>query len=240
MTQSILITRPEEDVGPLQNQLEEMGFETVSNPILSISYHDDVVSDLDNVQAILFTSANGVRAFIRQNSVRSLPVFTVGHASARAAREAGFTSVESADGDVEALANLVKKDLDPKNGALLHIAASRVAGDLAGALGQSGFEVRRDILYTAQVAEKLLDQTQEAFHQNKIDAVLLFSPRTAIAFVSLMRAADLEEACSCVTVFCLSPAVAKVVGMVNWQGIEIAQKPNQEALLDAVTEWSQR
>ena len=50
--------------------------------------------DLDGVQALIATSANGVRAFAARDPRRSLPVCAVGDATARAASDAGFADVE--------------------------------------------------------------------------------------------------------------------------------------------------
>lgn len=242
----ILITRPEADAAILSDRLISMGFEPLLNPLLTVAYQDGPAIDLNGVQAILITSANGIRAFIQRNKERDLPVFTVGDASAQVARDEGFKHVQSADGDVQALAELIKKQLIPGQGTLLHIAASRVAGDLLGNLQKDGFQVKREVLYTAQGVEHLQTETIEAMKQGQLAAVLLYSPRTAKTFVSLIRAAGLEAACRSITIFCLSAAVAQVVsqimdetgGEITWGDIQIASQPKQEALLNAVAAWS--
>src|SRR4029453_3124472 len=99
----ILIPRPMEDARPLADALEERGIEVLIEPLLEIRHLDDAEIDLDGVQSLLFTSANGVRAFAALSPRRDLKVFTVGDGSADAARQAGFPSVESAKGGVEAL-----------------------------------------------------------------------------------------------------------------------------------------
>src|SRR4051812_16935975 len=103
--------------------------------MLDIRNLDNVAIDLTNVQAVLFTSANGVRAFAAAERRRDIPAFAVGEATAAAARLAGFTTVDTAGGDVAALADLVRERLTPARGALLHAAGSAVAGDLSGVLG---------------------------------------------------------------------------------------------------------
>ena len=238
MTRRILITRPEADAGPLQAQLTSMGFESLLNPVLTITYDEGPNLDLTDIQAILFTSANGVRAFVRRNEDRTISVFTVGDASTQAAQAEEFVHVESAHGDVHALSALVKKQLVPESGGLLHIAASRVAGDLARDLEEYGFQIRREILYTARVTEALRAETITAMKQGELDAVLLFSPRTAITFVMLIKAAGLEEACRPMTVFCLSAAVAKAAEELAWAAINVAPQPKQDALLNLMASWS--
>jgi len=135
-----LITRPAEDTKEIADALRARGFEVVIEPMLEIVPLDAQAPDLRDVQALLFTSVNGVRALTRLAPRRDLPVFAVGDATAAAARAAGFGSVNSAAGDSSDLARLVRARLKPEAGALLHVAGSAVAGDLAGAL--AGFEIR--------------------------------------------------------------------------------------------------
>ena len=236
----ILVTRPDADAAILKERLIAMGLEPVLNPLLSIAYQDGPALNLDGVQAILITSANGMRAFMRRNEERDLPVFTVGDTSAQVAREAGFKHVQSAASDVHALAALVRDRLTPETGALLHVAASRVAGDLIGELSGDGFDIHREILYEAQTARHLQTETIEAMKQGQLDAALLYSPRTAKTFVSLIEAAGLETACRSITIFCLSAAVGKAIERISWRDIRIAPQPNQNALLEAVAAWANK
>src|SRR5204863_98418 len=87
-----------------------LGHDAVVLPLLAVRVMPDISVDLHGVAALAFTSANGVRAFADASGERSLKVFAVGAATALAARQAGFKSVLSADGDVEALADGLPKD----------------------------------------------------------------------------------------------------------------------------------
>jgi uroporphyrinogen-III synthase len=165
-----------------------------------------------------------------------LPAFSVGAASARAAAEAGFTRVESAGGDVDDLGALVTRCLNPAAGALLHVAGSRRAGDLAGALGARGFEVRRAVLYEAVTVTALPSDAAAALAERRLDAVLLFSPRTAATFARLISTAGLAPACRDLTAFCLSQAVAAKLTEMDWRRIAVARRPEQEHLLALLRE----
>src|SRR5207244_9994252 len=127
----------------------------LTEPSLDIQYRDAPSPDFAGVQAILCTSANGVRALTRLSGERRVPLFAVGAASAAAARDAGFAELVSADGAVDDLARLVCARLDPAAGSLLHVAGSVVAGDLAGMLRDAGFTVERAVLYDARPATVL-------------------------------------------------------------------------------------
>ena len=99
----VLVTRPAEDAENLLRALEARGHQALLAPLLTIAPNKDPPGppELTGVQALLFTSANGVRAFAGLSDWRDLPVFTVGDASAAAARQAGFARVEGAGGEVQ-------------------------------------------------------------------------------------------------------------------------------------------
>ena len=232
----LLITRPTEDAEPLAALLGERGIETVLEPLISVTDVDGPALDLEGVQALLITSANGIRAFARrgQEQGRGLTVYAVGDASARAAKGLGFENVKIATGDVQALAALVRKDLDPDGGSLVHVAGTHVAGDLSGELEKAGFTVRREVLYQAVAAEAFGPETLEALGAGALDGVLLFSPRTAGLFVRLAGEAGLAEACKNLAAYCLSPAVAEEAQSLDWREVIVAPEPNQDALLKVI------
>jgi uroporphyrinogen-III synthase len=230
----LLITRPREDAARLAGELARHGIATLLEPLIRIRFHDDVDLQLAGVQALLATSANGVRAFARVSGRRDLPLLAVGDATARTARNAGFELVESARGDVASLAALVRRHCDPAAGALLHVAGSAVAGDLAGTLGACGFMIRRAALYEARTADALSAATVDALQQDGLDGVALFSPRTAATWVRLVCAAGATERCRRLVAFCLSAAVADAAAPLPWQRLQVAAQATEAALLAAV------
>jgi len=230
----ILVTRPREESERLARQLEAKGHDVLVEPLFTIEQLPDAPLDLDGVQALLMTSANGVRAFARRSPRRDLRVLAVGDATADAARAFGFEVVDSAGGDVDDLARLVRERVRPEDGALLHSAGSVVAGDLAGALEAAGFQVRRTVLYRAEPVAALSDTTVAALRDGRVDVVMFFSPRTARTFVSLAKAAGVEAAASHMALLGLSPAIADAAGEIPWAVRETAEAPTEAALIAAV------
>jgi uroporphyrinogen-III synthase len=226
------VTRPGEDGRALAALVEATGATAAIDPMLNIELHPGPPIDLAGAQALLFTSANGVRAAAARTTERSLPVFAVGDATARAARAAGFTDVRSAGGTVDDLAALVARSCTPESGRLVHAAGTTVAGDLGAALGASGLTVERVMLYAARPAASLAESTVRELYAGTIDAVLFFSPRTARSFVRLVGQAGLDACLGTVDALCLSPAVAEEARTVNWRAIRVAGRPEQVALID--------
>jgi len=236
----LLITRPRADAQPLAEELRERGHQVVMEPLLEIRFlavtNVDMARMLDGAQALLVTSANGLRAFCQACDRRDLAVHAVGHASAAAARDAGFTDVDSADGDVAALAGRVAEKLHPGDGALVHVAGSRVAGDLSGLLEKAGFAVRRAVLYEAVKAAELSAPVRADIAEGKIDGVLLFSPRTAESFVRLVERAGLTGRCRDITAYCLSEAVAAKSRRIGWARLAVAARPDRQSLIETLEE----
>jgi len=230
-----LVTRPQADARELSDLLQDRGVTPVLAPLLTIVAKRQVVLELGGVQAILFTSANGVRAMAAllpaDDPAFTLPVFCVGDQSGRCARGLGFSKIESAGGDVADLAALVKSRLDPSGGPLYHAAGSKVAGDLAGLLEDAGFALRRQALYEAHKAASLPDPAAAGLAAGDLDLALFFSPRTAAAFVRLVAQEGFGKACLDVTAYALSAAVADVLKEIPWRRICVAPRPDMDSLL---------
>jgi uroporphyrinogen-III synthase len=229
-----LVTRPRGEAAALVAALAARGIAAIVEPLLEIQYRDGPVPDLDGVQAILCTSANGVRALARVIDERALPLLAVGEATAARARAEGFARVESAGGTVEDLVRLAGARLSPEAGRLLHVAGSVVAGDLAGALRDRGFRVDRAVLYEARPAARLGAATVRAVTAGEIDFALFFSPRTAAIFAELAAAAGFGEALRRVTAISLSAAADAALGELAFGERRIADRPDQGRLLAAL------
>lgn len=227
----VLITRPEAEAQMLQQALQACGITADCAPLLAIRIHRDVPLPLDGVAALLFTSANGVRAFAANAARRDFSVFAVGEASAAAARAAGFADVQAAGGDVDSLAALVQARWRPQDGILLHAAGATLAGDLQALLQAQDYTVRRIMLYTAEAATALPAPVAAAFAMGIYDAVLFFSPRTAATFVTLVRAAGCAGGATAAVAACLSANVAQAVAELPWRAVQVAARPREADLL---------
>ena len=231
----LIVTRPVAESEALAHQLHDRGHSVLIEPMLRIQNIDDAPLDITDAVALLMTSANGVRAFAAHTPRRDLPVMAVGAATGAAARDAGFRDVDTAGGDVIALANMVRDRFKPGKGVLVHVAGSAVAGDLAGDLGQEGdrggYIVRRAVLYEAAATTQLSEACRAALQAREIDGILFFSPRSAATFVKLLLRDNLGELCRDIDLYGLSQAVADAAGILPWRCLKIAAMPRQDELL---------
>lgn len=183
--QRIWITRTQPGADATAERVRALGHEAIVAPLLAVRTLDVGEVDLAGVGALAFTSANGVRAFAEKSGTRDLKVFAVGAATAQAARQAGFRSVLSADGDVEALAEGIAIRKGEIRGVVLHPGAAEPAGDLTGALERAGVAARQLVLYETGPV-KLTEAKAQALLAS--DVALLHSPRAAQVLAKLLRA----------------------------------------------------
>src|SRR5437762_6648666 len=226
-----LVTRPRAEAMALAEALARRGIEAVIEPLLDIRYRDEPAPDLAGVQAVLCTSANGVRALARLSRERDVALLAVGEATAARARGEGFAQVESAGGNVEGLAQLVRRRLRPEAGRLLHVAGSDVAGDLAGLLREAGFAVERVVLYEARPVAGFSAPAIAALQSGLIDFALFFSPRTAGVFARLAGQAGIGAALRGVAAVSISAAADRALGELAFASRLVANRPDQEGLL---------
>ena len=219
----IILTRPVEDATPLAEKLRAMGHHPVIAPLMKIEPLP--VSPLPQTtwQALLLTSANGIRSFPLNTLDKTMRVITVGPQSRQAAKQAGFVNVQANGGDVNALARWIARSLSTKDGPLLYLTGTEISGDLSGQLIRAGFAVERYITYRA-VPESL------KLHKSAVQsaaAVVLYSPRSAKLWISEMAALSHNPDHICH--YCLSANVASLLPK-DWPR-QVAAQPGETAML---------
>ncbi|HLK80973.1 MAG TPA: uroporphyrinogen-III synthase [Xanthobacteraceae bacterium] len=231
----LLVTRPEPECERTAALLRERGHEVLRLPLLRIEPVADAELGAGPWAAVLFTSANAVQAVAvhsRFRELATLPVYTVGRRTKAAAIAAGFASVASADGDVNALIRLVaSKRPTASSRPLLYCAGKDRAGDLAGALQVLGLSVETAVVYRAVMVDNLPIEVRAAFVSGAIDAVLHYSARTAAAFATASARAGIGDLSTQARHLCLSAQVAAPLEAAGAKAIEVASEPNEQALL---------
>lgn len=228
----VIITRPSPDAETFAGEILRLGAQPVVSPVMAIRIRTAPVA-LDGVGALAFTSANGVRAFCANSAARTHPVFAVGEATAAAAKAAGFADVHAADGDVKSLAALIAET--KPSSAVLHLAGSERAGDLAAMLAANGVASRRAVLYDAEKIARLSAEAEAALARNPGDAaVVLFSPRSARLFLEQVAAAGLTGQLRTASALCLSADVAAALCGSDWRAVTIAASRSADAVAQLV------
>jgi uroporphyrinogen-III synthase len=227
----LLVTRPEPDGARTAAALRARGHVAALAPLLRVEH--DPAAELGPApwRAVLITSPNAARAVAahhRKAELIALPVFAVGRRSAQAAGAAGFSRVESADGDAQDLVRLVAARAAP--GPLLYLAGQDRAADLAGALAARGFTTHTAVVYRAVAVSEFPPAIRAALAAREIDGVLHYSARSAQAFVSAAATAGIDVNALNTRHYCLSAQVAGVLRQAGVTDLAAAPHPDEPAL----------
>jgi len=227
----LLITRPQEDAVAIAKILRALGHAPIVAPLMDVQFRDGPEMTLEGVQAVLATSANGVRAVARRTARRDVPIYAVGPQTAESARSAGFKKVLSAEGDSNMLVEFVSGHADPGKGQLLHAAGAETAGRVKQALQAKGFTVETVVLYDAVPVARLPEDAFVSLRDGTLGGVLLFSPRSAKTFATLASEAKVASSCEKLDAYCISAATAAALTPLTFARMVVAGVPNQDAMI---------
>ena len=231
----VLITRPQPQASALARKLRRAGHRPIVAPVLRIELASQA-PDWGAADGLLLTSAQAARALAGMPDVaRNLPVFAVGAKTAQAARAAGFGVVRAARGDAVSLARLVRANAGTKaDWHLAHACGEVTRSHALDELAADGIRVSRHVVYRAVAVQRLPTTIGQALGAGAVDWLLLYSPRSAEIFFSLVEQARLSATIAGLRIGCLSDEVAAAIGARPVGQILVAPKPSEPSLLNAV------
>ncbi len=234
----LLVTRPEPEGEETAARLRARGHEVLVAPLLRIELTTDADLGAGPWSGIVMTSRNAARAIgqhPRHAELRGLPVFAVGQRTAAAARAVGFSDVRSADGDADDLVRLILARRTAIAEPLFYLAGADRAADVAGHLREEGLMVDTVVIYRASTALDLPESVRTALAAGSLDGILHLSRRSAEAYLTCARRANLfDEALSPMN-FCLSAQVAEPLIAAGARKVAVAARPDEAALFDLLT-----
>jgi uroporphyrinogen-III synthase len=227
----VVVTRPATQSQGLAAGLEALGALVESVPLVEIAPVEDA-SALDAAGAalsgydwIVFTSANGVRAFGERLTVPERPprVAVVGPATAEAARELGVEPAFVGRGAAESLA----EKLELANGARVLLPQADLAGpELAAALRERGAVVDAITAYRTLSREPSDDERRALADA---DVVVLASGSAARSLAGTGWAGDAHVAC-------IGPKTASAAREVGLRVGLVADEASPEGIIRALVE----
>jgi uroporphyrinogen-III synthase len=213
---AVLILRPEPGALATAARARALGLVPYVVPLFSVRPLEWQAPDPAHFDAMLLTSANaprhagpGLRPFLR------LPCYTVGEATAEAARAAGFGDVRIGTADVEAVNAMMIAD---KVRLAFH-----PCGRDHRTFPRPGPGIVQIPVYAADAAETLPAAAEAAMAAGAV--VLVHSPRAGSLLAGLAR--DRHR----VRLAAISAAAAEAAGA-GWREVAVAAAPRDEALLE--------
>lgn len=226
---NILLTRPKDRSEAFAKEIEQCGWTSTIWPLLKIRPLLTEPVMPQEGQSLIFTSVNAVDA-MPEPVPRQASAICVGAATAAAARRRGITSITDVSGDAQ---KLVQTLLAREPQQYLHVRGAKTRGDIATSLTHAGSPTDEIIAYEAVASDHTPKKMEAAILAGKIDAVALFSPRSAAILVRLIKV-EWFSRLSTATAFAISPATAEPLRDMGFAKVVVAEEPSGSAMRAAI------
>ena len=228
MRGSVLITRPEADAKEIATLVKSKNYQVVCESFLEIIYHKTPLPDLSVYGALVFTSANAVRAFCKNSAKRDLAVFTVGDYTAAEAKAVGFENIQSAAGNIDDLIKLLGRSSSDK--PYLYIRGEHVSKTLD--INDPQIDIEEMVLYGAEKKGEISDNSLALLAQGAFSHILFFSTRTAEGFIDIVQGQkDLSEGLKTSKALCLGVSMVQCLSVLPWADVQVADHPTRQGML---------
>ncbi len=244
----IVVTRARAQAGELSRELEALGAEVLEFPTIRITPPtdfgplDDAIAGLDSFGWIVFTSANGVAAFVERLGhhgldLRAIPrgakLAAIGPATADALRATGLrVDVVPEEYRAEALLEALLRG-SPAGGKVL-IPRAKVAREiLPEKLREAGLEVVVPPAYETVPSEEGKEEVREGLLAGDVDCVTFTASSTVESFVGAFGG-EAGSLLSRTRVACIGPITAETA---RGHGIRVDAEATEytiPGLVDAV------
>ena len=247
----VVVTRARAQAGELSAKLERLGAEVLEFPTIEILPPDDfepldaAIRELDSFSWLIFTSVNGVEAFVRRLThhgldLRTVPrearVAAIGPATAQRIREVGLR-VDVVPKEFRAEALIEELTSDSLAGQKILIPRARVAREnLPDKLREAGAEVVVPPAYESIPSLVGRDELARRLEADEVDCVTFTASSTV---ENLVGAFGVEEAARLLAgsrVACIGPITADTA---RKHGIRVdveAREYTIDGLIEAVVE----
>lgn len=220
----VVVTRARAQAGELSRELETLGAETFEFPTIEIRSPEDfgpldgAIRDLDSFDWLVFTSVNGVEAFVERLKrhgldLRAVPrrarVAAIGPATARRAEEAGLrVDVTPEEYRAESLIKALTDD--SLVGKRVLIPRAKVAREvLPEKLHESGAEVVVPPAYESVLSGEGRERLRVLLDSGEVDCVTFTASSTVENFVQAFGGEEAGRLLSKSRVACIGPITSE-------------------------------
>lgn len=227
---TIAITRPQNQAREWQKSLESAGFGVFLCPLLNIlplnaesqnNVHQNLREFLGEKSAIVFVSPNAARFALTIESAEfwaNHALFAVGLGTQKILKKHGLNAeVPKESQDSEGLLKLLETQTFKKIAIIRGDHGREFLGD---ALKKQGFDVAHFGVYKRETCDK---KTAESLFNkakaNEIDAILITSSESLIAWLSALKLPRLPAALVKFPLFVIHPRIAKVAQKLGFENV---------------------
>ena len=232
---NIILTRPLNDIENLMQDLFNLGHKIMHIPTLKIKNANLETINIENYNALIFTSSNAVKNLNVKGEKKNIKCFCVGSVTEKIARLSGFTNTISASGNVNALKNLIvnSKELK-KSDNLAYICGDQITLELDKELKKEGLKVKKFINYFSEKISSLNKVNIDLIKKYPPDVIFVYSLRSAESFNSIVANYSLAPMMTQSVVMCISKKIVDFFNKAGWKNNKIFNPGNEIIELEKI------
>lgn len=222
----LLMTRPEPDASHSAQRLRALGHEVIISSVMETKFSNAPLSG--PYETFVVTSRNGARALFKLlPNEKKATIYTVGDATAELLCDSGFQNVHSASGTVNELVDLITSNNVKQ---LTYICGRDRKGNLEGRLEAKGLSVKLEERYQTEFANSFSQLARDAISNRGLDGVLIYSARSAEAYLEIAERENLSYSTKKLPYFCLAKNITTVFHQGEHKRVFTAATPDENAL----------
>ena len=218
---NILITRPLIDSEDMMAKLFSLGHKIIHLPTLKISSANAESININNYDALIFTSANAIRHIKISGNNKKISCFCVGSITEKIARQHGFINTFSAGGTVNALKNLIiNSEKINRKSNIAYFCGDNIYSELDVELKKEGLNIKKFINYFSEKITELNVENKKIIESHPPDTIFVYSSRSAQSFIEIVKNYALYPLMTESKVMCISKKVSDIFLNNGWKKIE--------------------
>ena len=242
----ILVTRTREQASALVGKLADLGAEVIEVPVVQtvaledLSLLDEAIRRIPEYDWLVFTSANGVGAFLDRlealgqdmRSLAGLKICAVGPATG--AKIASF-HVQADCIPETYIAEAIPNALGDIQGKRILLPQADLAReDLVRLLFDRGADVDSVVAYRTVPVDNIEESSRRLLEAGPVDMVTFTSSSTVRNFVSMVDVSNLEGILESAAITCIGPITAKTASDLGLTVHCVAEKHTIDGLIDVI------
>ena len=206
-------------------------FEISHLPLISVEGLKHEPLNYSDSRGIIFTSSNAIKFLDIKNLDKKITCFCVGSATEKKARSVGFQNVFAADGNVDNLKELILSNFNSSDGKVLYVSGEIISSNLDKELASNGYNIERVINYRTNPIEKYDEDFIEKLKLKMPEIVYIYSPPSAINFLTLINDYHLENLWMNTNLMCIGEKTSSILNEIKWKKIFLFNPGEEEFLL---------
>ena len=231
----VLLTRPQPGADRTAVRLAELGFEPVLLPLTEAVPLPQTLPE-NTPDLVVATSPQAFHHLSRElrEALARVRVAVTGEGTAAAARDAGFTQVETSGGNVWGLSDTLS-GMDLSGIRVLYLAGKMRRPDLENFLRDKAVQFDVCEVYDTLSVSYSTDKLEEIVDGGDLGCVLLTSVESVVALLEIDNG-GVTQAYENAQFICLSERIAETVRSRFANRISVAAEPSENGLIQCLVE----